>query len=40
RWRQALLAGHAPQVVLNATNEAALLIVGLDDLKRHAIDLN
>ena len=40
RWREALQAGKAPRVVLNATNEAALLIVSLDDLKRHAIDLN
>ena len=40
RWREALQAGVAPRVVLNATNEACLLIVGLDDLKRHAIDLN
>lgn len=40
RWREALEAGKAPRVVLNATNEAALLIVSLDDLKRHAIDLN
>ena len=40
RWREALQAGKAPRVVLNATNEAALLIVSLDDLKRDAIDLN
>lgn len=40
RWREALAAGRAPRVVINATNEAALLIVSLDDLKRHAIDLN
>ena len=40
RWREALLAGKAPRVVLNATNEAALLMVSLDDLKRYAIDLN
>jgi uncharacterized protein (DUF2237 family) len=40
RWREALQAGKAPRVVLNATNEACLLIVSLDDLKRHAIDLN
>ena len=40
RWREALLAGKAPRVVLNATNEASLLIVSLDDLKRHAVDLN
>ncbi len=40
RWREALLAGKAPRVVLNATNEATLLMVSLDDLKRYAIDLN
>ncbi|MBE2258851.1 MAG: DUF2237 domain-containing protein [Rhodobacteraceae bacterium] len=40
RWREALLAGKAPRVVINATNEASLLIVSLDDLKRHAVDLN
>ena len=40
RWREALQAGKAPHVVLNTTNEAALLIVSLDDLKRHAVDLN
>ena len=40
RWREALQAGKAPHVVLNATNEAALLIVSLDDLTRHAVDLN
>jgi hypothetical protein len=40
RWREALHAGKAPQVVLNATNEAVLSIVSLDDLKRLAIDLN
>jgi hypothetical protein len=26
--------------VLNSTNEAVLEMVGLDDLKRYAIDLN
>lgn len=40
RWREALDAGYAPRVVLNSTNESALEIVGLDDLKQHAIDLN
>jgi len=40
RWREALQAGKAPRGVLNATNEACLLIVRLDDLKRHAIDLS
>jgi uncharacterized protein (DUF2237 family) len=37
RWQEALEAGHAPQVVLEATHMAALEFVGLDDLKRHAI---
>ena len=40
RWREAFQAGKAPRVVLNSTNEACLLIVSLDDLKRHAMDLN
>jgi uncharacterized protein (DUF2237 family) len=40
RWREALAADCAPRVVLNSTNESALEIVALDDLKRHAIDLN
>jgi hypothetical protein len=40
RWREALHAGKAPRVVLNSTNEACLLIVSLDDLKQHAIDIN
>ena len=40
RWQEALHAGRAPHVVLNACHEQALDIVRLDDLKRHAIDLN
>lgn len=40
RWRQALAAGHAPQVVLAATHEDALAIVSLDDLMAHAADVN
>jgi uncharacterized protein (DUF2237 family) len=39
RWRQAMEAGAAPRVVLRATNEATLLVVPLDDLKKHALDL-
>lgn len=39
RWKEALEAGCAPQVVLTATHEAALQTVRLDDLKRHAFDL-
>ena len=39
RWQEALAAGCAPKVVLSATHEAALQVVDLADLKRHAIDL-
>jgi uncharacterized protein len=39
RWREALQAGVAPRVVLAATHEVALEVVSLDDLKKHAIDL-
>ena len=39
RWKEALDAGVAPRVVLGATHERTLEIVSLDDLKRHAIDL-
>jgi uncharacterized protein (DUF2237 family) len=40
RWQEALLGGKAPHVVLNSCNERALDVVSLEDLKRHAIDLN
>ncbi len=36
RWQEALRAGHAPQVILEATHMAALMTCELDDLKRHA----
>ncbi len=36
RWRQALLAGVAPPVVLESTHAKALEFVSLDDLQRHA----
>jgi uncharacterized protein (DUF2237 family) len=39
RWQQALEADCAPRVVLAATAEAALEVVALADLKRHALDL-
>ncbi len=39
RWREALKAGAAPKVVLTATHERTLDYVSLDDLKKHAIDL-
>jgi uncharacterized protein (DUF2237 family) len=38
RWKQALEAGMAPQVVLAATHESMLQIVDLEDLKRFAVD--
>ena len=37
RWLEALGAGVAPPVDLSATHEAALEIVSLDDLLRHAL---
>ena len=40
RWKEALDAGAAPQVVLAATHEETLAIVSLTELKRHAIDLS
>ena len=40
RWKEALEAGMAPPVYLSSTNEAALEFVSLEDLKKHAIDLN
>jgi hypothetical protein len=38
RWQEALQAGKAPPVILAATHEATLMVVALDDLKRHALD--
>lgn len=36
RWREAFQAGCAPRVVLEATHEAALSYVTLDQLRAHA----
>ena len=36
RWKEALDAGHAPQVVLEATHEETLAITTLGVLKDHA----
>ncbi|MGE5503416.1 MAG: DUF2237 family protein [Actinomycetota bacterium] len=36
RWQQALEAGQAPQVILEATHEGALKHCRLEDLKRFA----
>jgi uncharacterized protein (DUF2237 family) len=38
RWKEALDAGVAPRVVLNATHESAVEWVDLADLKAHALD--
>ncbi|MBX7103711.1 MAG: DUF2237 domain-containing protein [Gemmataceae bacterium] len=38
RWKEALAAGVAPPVILAATNEEALEVVTLEDLKSHALD--
>lgn len=39
RWQEALEAGKAPRVVLQATHASALKIVKLADLKKYALDL-
>lgn len=39
RWKEAFQAGAAPKVVLTATHERTLDFVSLDELKKHAIDL-
>jgi uncharacterized protein (DUF2237 family) len=38
RWQQALDAGMAPQVFLEATHESALEHVNIEDLRRYAVD--
>jgi uncharacterized protein len=40
RWQEAFEAGAAPRVVLAATHERSLEVCKLEDLKRHALDLN
>jgi len=37
RWQEAFVAGCAPPVVLEATSEAALQFVALEDLRAHAV---
>jgi len=39
RWQEAFEAGHAPPVVLEATSIAALEVVSLGDIQRHAVKL-
>jgi uncharacterized protein (DUF2237 family) len=37
RWREALVAGVAPPVILAATHEEALAVVPLEELERRAV---
>lgn len=37
RWKEAMEAGVAPPVILEATHVNALDVVGMDDLRRHAL---
>lgn len=39
RWQEALEAGAAPRVLLQATHAAALKVVRLADLKKFSLDL-
>ena len=39
RWKEALEAGMAPRVALLSTHRSALEVVGLEELKRYALDL-
>lgn len=38
RWKEALEAGYAPRVVLEATHMSALEFVSLEDLQSHAVE--
>ncbi|OEY67287.1 DUF2237 family protein [Marinobacter sp. X15-166B] len=40
RWQEALQAGAAPRVRLQATHRAALEVCSLEELKRYSVDLN
>ncbi len=37
RWKEAMLAGYAPPIILESTHERALAIVAIEDLKKYAI---
>lgn len=39
RWKEALEAGMAPQIVLAATHISALEFVDLEELEAHAVDV-
>lgn len=38
RWKEALTAGCAPKVVLNATHMSTIEFVSLEDLQAHSVD--
>ncbi|MCK8785185.1 DUF2237 domain-containing protein [Roseomonas sp. NAR14] len=40
RWQEALAAGCAPPVLLEATHVATLEVVGIEVLRLHAVDLD
>jgi len=40
RWLEALEAGVAPPIILEATHESALEFVPLEELERHAFETN
>jgi len=37
RWKEAMIAGYAPPVILESTHERALVIVTMEDLKKYAV---
>ena len=40
RWQEAYKAGMAPEVFLESTHQATLKVVELDNLQKHAVDVN
>jgi uncharacterized protein len=40
RWLEALEAGEAPPIILDATHESALEFIPLEELERHAFETN
>ena len=40
RWQEAYEAGMAPEVFLESTHQATLKIVELENLQKHAVDVN
>lgn len=39
RWKEALEAGVAPPVILSSTNQIALEVIPMEDLKKYALDI-